>query len=68
MKEVKRGEAFKYYSAGNMIPKGGREAMGGVERDTYTLYAGMEAISTQDIHSLFDDAEAGMKSLSLSTN
>jgi len=59
VKEVKRGAQFKYYSEGSMIPKGGWEAMGGVEGDTYTLYAGMEAVSMQDINSLFDDAEVG---------
>ena len=40
-----------------MIPKGGREAMGGGKGDTYTLYAGMEAVSTEDLNSLFNDAE-----------
>jgi predicted transcriptional regulator YdeE len=44
-----------------MIPKGGREAMGGAEGDTYTLYAGMEAVSMQDIDSLFDDAEVSAR-------
>lgn len=40
-----------------MIPKGGREAMGGAVGDTYTLYAGMEAVSLEDLDSLFNDAE-----------
>jgi len=61
VKEVKRGAQFQYYSEGSMIPKGGREAMGGAEGDTYTLYAGMEAVSMQDINSLFDDAEVSAR-------
>jgi hypothetical protein len=59
VKEVKRGAQFKHFSEGSMIPKGSREAMGGAEGDTYTLYAGMEAVSLEDIDSLFDDAEVG---------
>lgn len=57
MKAVKRGAQFDNFSEGSMIPKGGREAMGGAEGDTYTLYAGMEAVSLEDLDSLFNDAE-----------
>ncbi len=64
MKKVKRGAQFKHYSEGSMVPKGGREAMGGAEGDTYTLYAGMEAVSMQDINSLFDDAEVSARKYS----
>jgi hypothetical protein len=59
VKEVKRGAQFEHYSEGSMIPKGGREAMGGIEGDTYTLYSGMEAVTLPDLNSLFDDAEVG---------
>jgi hypothetical protein len=66
VKEVKRGAQFKQFSEGSMIPKGGRAAMGGVEGDTYTLYAGMEAVSLQDLGSLFDDAEVRLRKLAFS--
>lgn len=49
-----------------MIPKGAREAMGGVEGDTYTLYAGMEAVTLQDLDSLFNDAEVSSRRLTFS--
>ena len=57
MKEVRRGKQFHHYSAGSMIPKGAREAKGGGKGDTYTFYAGMEAVSTEDLNLLFNDAE-----------
>jgi len=57
VKEIKRGQQFAHYSEGSMIPKGGREAMGGAKGDTYALYTGMDAVTMQDIDSLFDDAE-----------
>jgi hypothetical protein len=57
VKAVKRGKQFDLFSQGSMIPKGSREAMGGAAGDTYALYAGMDAVSLEDLDSLFNDAE-----------
>ena len=40
-----------------MIPKGARAAKGGGKGDTYAFYVGMEAVSTDDLNLLFNDAE-----------
>ncbi len=57
VKKVTRGRQFHSYSQGSMIPKGARAPVGGAPGDSYTFYAGMEAITANGINALFNDAE-----------
>lgn len=43
-----------------MLPLGNRAAAGGMPGDSYTPYSGMEAITTDDIEALFDNAEVSI--------
>lgn len=57
VKALSCGSQFNSYSQGKMIPKGAYAPMGGAPGDTYTFYTGMEAVTSEEIEVLFDDAE-----------
>jgi hypothetical protein len=57
VKKINRGKKFQSYSMGEMMGHGLRAAMGGAAGDSYTFYAGMEAVTSEDIHALFNSAE-----------
>ncbi|EDR07210.1 uncharacterized protein LACBIDRAFT_298859 [Laccaria bicolor S238N-H82] len=60
VKKINRGKKFESYSMGKMMGHGSRAAMGGASGDSYTFYAGMEAITQEDINALFNSAEDSM--------
>ncbi|KDR64965.1 hypothetical protein GALMADRAFT_82467 [Galerina marginata CBS 339.88] len=60
LKSLKRGSQFTFYSQGTMVPRGSRIAMGGLPGDAYVMYPGMEALDSEGIHVLFNDAETSM--------
>jgi hypothetical protein len=57
VKKISRGKKFQSYSMGEMSGHGSRAPMGGAAGDSYTYYAGMEAVTMDDIHALFNSAE-----------
>ncbi|KDR79087.1 hypothetical protein GALMADRAFT_63468, partial [Galerina marginata CBS 339.88] len=60
LKSLKRGSQFEFYSQGTMVPRGSRIPMGGLPGDAYVMYPGMDALDSEGINVLFNDAETSM--------
>lgn len=53
---MKRGGSFEVWKYGEMRALGSRQAQGGIPADSYTMYAGMEGQSDDEIRALFAHA------------
>ncbi|KAJ3763721.1 hypothetical protein EV360DRAFT_66007 [Lentinula raphanica] len=53
---LKRGDQFRSFGGGKMIPVGARSPAGGREGDAYTSYAGLEASTQHGLEILFNQA------------
>lgn len=56
-KPLKRGTSFEAWKYGEMKALGSRLAQGGRAGDAYTMYAGVEGTTHDEIHALFGHAQ-----------